>query len=68
LDRLLIETDAPYLTPAPEKKQTRRNEPAFVRSVLMKLAEIRKTDPETLAQIVWDNTCRLFKIPQESII
>jgi TatD DNase family protein len=68
LDRLLIETDAPYLTPAPEKNQTRRNEPAFVRSVLMKLAEIRKTDPESLAQIVWDNTCRLFTISQESII
>ena len=68
LDRLLIEPDAPYLTPAPEKNQTRRNEPAFVRSVLMKLAEIRKIDPETLAQTVWDNTYRLFKIPQESII
>jgi TatD DNase family protein len=67
-DRLLIETDAPYLTPAPEKNQTRRNEPAFVRSVLMKLAEIRKIDPATLAQIVWDNTCRLFNISQESII
>lgn len=64
-DRLLIETDAPYLTPAPEKNQTRRNEPAFVRSVLMKLAEIRKTDPDTLAQTVWDNTCRLFAISKE---
>ncbi|MFZ2632002.1 MAG: TatD family hydrolase [Desulfosalsimonadaceae bacterium] len=64
-DRLLIETDAPYLTPAPEKNQTRRNEPAFVRSVLMKLSEIRNEDPDALAQTVWDNTCRLFNIPQE---
>ena len=39
LERLLIETDAPYLTPAPQKNKTRRNEPAFVKSVLLKLAE-----------------------------
>lgn len=67
-DRLLIETDAPYLTPAPEKNQTRRNEPAFVRSVLVKLAQIRKTDPEALAKTVWDNTCRLFNLSQEQTI
>jgi hypothetical protein len=34
-ERLLVETDAPYLTPAPEKNRTRRNEPAFVKSVLL---------------------------------
>jgi len=62
-DRLLIETDAPYLTPAPEKNKTRRNEPAFVRSVLLKLAAVRGEDPEALAKILWDNTCRLFDIP-----
>jgi TatD DNase family protein len=61
-DRLLVETDAPYLTPAPEKNKTRRNEPAFVKSVLLKLAETKKTDPEDLAEIIWDNTCRLFNI------
>ncbi len=59
-DRLLVETDAPYLTPAPEKNRTRRNEPAFVRWVLLKLAEVRQTDPARLAAILWDNTCRLF--------
>lgn len=62
-DRILIETDAPYLTPAPEKNQTRRNEPAFVRSVLLKLAEVRKEDPDELADALWNNTCRLFRIP-----
>jgi TatD DNase family protein len=61
-ERLLIETDAPYLTPTPEKNQTRRNEPAFVRSVLLKLAEVRKEAPQTLADTIWDNTCRLFRI------
>jgi TatD DNase family protein len=61
-DRLLIETDAPYLTPTPQKNQTRRNEPAFVRSVLLKLAEVRKVEPKVLADTIWDNTCRLFDI------
>jgi len=61
-DRLLIETDAPYLTPAPEKNRTRRNEPAFVRSVLLKLAAVRKKDPGQLAAAVWENTCRLYGI------
>jgi len=59
-DRLLVETDAPYLTPSPERNHHRRNEPAFVKSVLLKLAEVRKTDPEELAQVVWENTCRLY--------
>ena len=62
VDRLLVETDAPYLTPAPEIDHTRRNEPAFVRSVLRKLAAVREEDPELLADTVWDNTCRLFDI------
>jgi len=61
-DRLVVETDAPYLTPAPEKNHTRRNEPAFVKSVLLKLAEIRAEDPAQLAQITWDNTCRLYNL------
>ncbi|MCU0600539.1 MAG: TatD family hydrolase, partial [Desulfobacterales bacterium] len=61
-ERILIETDAPYLTPAPEKNRFRRNEPAFVKSVLVRLAEVRKDDPEKLAQTIWDNTCRLFDI------
>lgn len=62
-DRILVETDGPYLTPAPEKNRTRRNEPAFVRSVLRKLAEVRGDDPDFLAQTVWENTHRLFRIP-----
>ncbi|WDN89924.1 TatD DNase family protein [Desulfosarcina sp. BuS5] len=62
VERLLVETDAPYLTPAPEKNRTRRNEPAFVRSVLLKLAEVRKDDPESLAEKIWNNTCRLYGI------
>jgi len=59
-DRLLVETDAPYLTPSPERNRYRRNEPAFVKSVLLKVAEIRGIDPETMAEITWRNTCHLF--------
>ena len=61
-DSILIETDAPYLTPAPEKNSTRRNEPAFVKSVLLKVAEVRKEDPEELSLKIFENTCRLFNI------
>ena len=61
-DRILIETDAPYLTPTPEKNKVRRNEPAFVKSVLLKLAEVRGENPEDLAGIVYENTCRLYNI------
>lgn len=61
-NRMVVETDAPWLTPAPEKNHTRRNEPAFVKSVLLKLAEVRREDPDQLAQIIWDNTNRLYGI------
>jgi len=59
-DRLLVETDAPYLVPAPEKNHCRRNEPAFVKSVMLKLAEIKKENPDQLADIIWENTCSLY--------
>ena len=63
-DRLLVETDAPYLTPSPERNRYRRNEPLFVKTVLHKVAEVRRTDPETLAEVVWANTCRLYGVAQ----
>jgi TatD DNase family protein len=61
-DRLMIETDAPYLTPSPQRNRHRRNEPAFVRQVLMKVAEVLDEDPQALAATIWDNTCTLFRI------
>jgi TatD DNase family protein len=61
-DRLLVETDAPFLTPAPYKNKTRRNEPAFVKAVLLKLAQVRGQDPERLAASVWENTCQLYGV------
>jgi len=61
-DRILIETDAPYLTPTPERNHTQRNEPAFVRSVLLKLAEVRRQDPALLSETLWENTCRIYGV------
>lgn len=61
-DRLLVETDAPYLTPTPQRNKFRRNEPAFVSEVLSKVADIRETDPQAMADQVWTNTCTLFGI------
>ncbi|MFH1983254.1 MAG: TatD family hydrolase [Pseudomonadota bacterium] len=59
-DRILVETDAPYLTPTPERNTHRRNEPAFVKTVLLKVAEVRGESAEALAAVIWENTCGLF--------
>lgn len=61
-NRMLIETDAPYLTPAPERNRFRRNEPAFVKSVFETLVALKNREPADLAAVLWDNTCRLFDI------
>ncbi len=57
-DRLLIETDSPYL--APEPVRGRRNEPANVRFVAEKLAEIRGESPEELAACTFENAERIY--------
>jgi len=64
-DRILIETDAPYLTPAPQKNKVRRNEPSFVKSVLLRLAKIKNTDPELLSQTIFNNTRAFYNIDEE---
>ncbi len=61
-DRLLVETDAPWLTPDPERKGQPRNEPARVAGVLLRLAAARDEDPGELARRVTENACRLFGI------
>ena len=61
LERLLVETDSPYL--APEPMRGRRNEPANVVYTLKKLAELRELPVEEMARITWENACRLYRLP-----
>jgi TatD DNase family protein len=59
-DRLLIETDAPYL--APEPYRGKRNEPAFVARTLEVLAGLRSADPAALGDTIIANASSLFRI------
>jgi TatD DNase family protein len=58
--RLLVETDCPYL--APEGRRGQRNEPAFVRTVLEKVAELRGAPLDELARATSANAARLFDL------
>ena len=58
LDRLLVETDAPYLAPAPHRG--RRNEPAFVVETARVLAGLKEVDEAALASATRANALRLF--------
>jgi TatD DNase family protein len=62
-DRLLIETDSPYLTPHPLRNKQQRNEPANVALVARTLAELRGCTPEDLAAQTTANARRLFRLP-----
>ncbi len=64
LDRLLIETDAPFLAPVP--KRGRRNEPAYVRFVAETLAEVRGVGVDDIAGAASDNARTLFRLPSDN--
>lgn len=58
-DKLLIETDAPYLTPMPHRGK--RNEPAYTRFVAEKMAQILQKDIQEIEDLTTENARRLFK-------
>jgi TatD DNase family protein len=58
-DRLLIETDAPFLAPVP--KRGKRNEPSFIVETARKLADLRGVQSEEIARLTTDNFRRLFQ-------
>lgn len=61
LDRMLIETDSPYMTPVPYRG--RRNDSGYVHLVAEKLAEWKGVTPEEMARVTTENGKRLFHIP-----
>jgi TatD DNase family protein len=64
LDRLLLETDCPFLAPVPFRGK--RNEPAYVVEVARSLAELQGVTVETLARVTSENFARLFNLSPKS--
>lgn len=60
LDRLLIETDAPYLAPHPHRGK--RNEPAYVALVAEEIAKLRRMDVEEVSNITTNNAKKIYRI------
>jgi TatD DNase family protein len=61
-ERLLVETDSPYLVPAPQRGRLKRNEPAFVIETARRLAEVRQVGLEKLAAVLRHNFSSLFRL------
>ena len=62
-DRLLVETDCPYLTPEPHRGK--RNEPSYVVHTAQRLAEVLGVAPDEMARITAANARRAFRLPEE---
>jgi TatD DNase family protein len=60
IDRLLVETDSPYMTPVPHRGK--RNDSGYLPLIVQKIAEIRNMKVEQVTQVTTENTCRLFNL------
>jgi TatD DNase family protein len=65
IDRLLLETDGPYLAPVPQRGK--RNEPAFVRHVAERVAAVRKLPLEELIRVTGENARRVFQLSDSDL-
>ncbi len=65
IDRLLVETDCPYMSPVPMRGK--RNNSFFITYVAEKIGEIRQCDPQTILDITCANAIRLFKVNNDKI-
>ena len=63
LDRILVETDSPFLVPAGARGESAINEPAFARYVMDFLKTLHPESPEIVEQTVWENSRVFFRIP-----
>ena len=61
LDHILLETDAPFLTPHPHRGK--RNEPGYIPLIAAEIARLHNTSPEEIAEITYANAMRLFRFP-----
>ena len=59
-DKILIETDSPYLSPEPHRGK--RNDPRNVRYIAQKIAEVKQIPIEEIAKLTYENTCRIFNV------
>ena len=62
LDKLLIETDSPYLTPHPHRGE--KNEPKYICLVLEEIAKLKDMSKKHLEDVIYKNTCRLFNVDE----
>lgn len=63
LNRLLTETDSPYLTPVPFRGK--ENGPKYIPYIVAEMAKIRETDEAELSEILWNNFQELFRVKHE---
>ena len=64
LDRILIETESPFMIPA-EYREKKRTMPAYIVSTARFLAEMLEMDEEEVSAQLWKNSCKVFKLPEE---
>ena len=64
LSKLLVETDSPYLTPEPVRKEHRTNLPLYVEHTARKVAEIKGVTFEEVAKATMENAKRFFNIEE----